>query len=151
MNHDSCRTCNESKPKESIGRRGALRRLGGLLAGLIAAVRMSFAQRRLALSLDKVEKLKTPGGSALLKIEGRQILFVRESEDRVRALDPTCTHKQCTVEYSRSKQRLICPCHGSNYDLGGKVLNGPAEKPLQVYDAALDAANNRIILTVEEP
>jgi Rieske Fe-S protein len=141
----------DSFPKHAFGRRGAIRRVGGLLASTFGAIRLSFAQRRLALNLDKVEKLKTPGGAALLKIEGREVLFVRESEERVRAFNPTCTHKQCTVEYSKDKQRLICPCHGSNYDLGGKVLNGPAEKPLQVYDASLDSANNRIILTVEEP
>ena len=140
-----------SHPQHSIDRRGAIRRFGSLVSALFGAIRISFAQRRLALSLDKVEKLKTPGGSALLKIEGREILFIRESDERVCALNPTCTHKQCTVEYNRDKQRLICPCHGSNFDLAGKVLNGPAERPLQVFDATLDSASNRIILTIGEP
>jgi cytochrome b6-f complex iron-sulfur subunit len=150
MDLERTATDRTANSHQLLGRRGAIGRLGGFLAALFAAIRVSFAQRRLALSLDKVEKLKTPGGAALLKIERREILFVRESEERVCAFNPTCTHKQCTVEYSKDKRRLVCPCHGSNYDLSGKVLNGPAEKPLQVYDAALDSANNRIILTVEE-
>jgi Rieske Fe-S protein len=107
------------------------------------------AQKRLALGLDKVEKLKSPGGSALLKVQGRDLLFIRESEETVRVLDPTCTHKKCTVEYSKEKQRIVCPCHGSNFALDGKVLLGPAEKPLQAFEATLDPQKTRIIFSVE--
>ncbi len=131
-----------------VNRRGALRALGSLAAAL-ATVRLGLSQRRLALGLDKVEKLKTPGGAALLKIQGRELLFIRDSEESIRVLDPTCTHKKCTVEYSRERQRIVCPCHGSNFSLDGSVLHGPAEKPLQVYDAVLDSTNNRVVFSME--
>ena len=116
---------------------------------LVSGARLALAQKKMALGLDKFEKLKSPGGSALLKIQGREYLFIRDSEDSVRVLDPTCTHQKCTVAYNREKQRIVCPCHSSNYDLDGKVLNGPAEKPLQVYEATLDPQKSRIIFSVE--
>lgn len=136
-------------PRRSLDRRGALRRMSVCALGLISGIRAAFAQKKLALGLDKAEKLKSPGGSALLKIQGRELLFIRESEDTVRVLDPTCSHKKCTVEYNREKQRIVCPCHSSNYTLDGKVLNGPAEKPLQVFEATLDPQKTKIIFSVE--
>ena len=44
------------------------------------------------------------------------------------ALSLTCTHLGCTVE--QSKDEFVCPCHGSHFDLNGKLLHGPAAKPL---------------------
>jgi len=136
-------------PRRSIGRRGALQRMGACILGLASGLRVAVPQRRLALDLDKAEKLKYPGGSALLKIQGRDLLFIRESEDVVRVLDPTCTHKKCTVEYNMERKRIICPCHSSNFSLDGKVLNGPAEKPLQAFEANLDPEKTRIIFSLE--
>jgi cytochrome b6-f complex iron-sulfur subunit len=151
----NCGSCSPRQANASqtsrrpTGRRGALQQLAAGLLGLFSAARMALGQKKLAVSLDKAEKLKTAGGSMVLKIQGRDLLFIRESEQSVRVLDAICSHKKCTVEYSKDKQRVVCPCHSSNYALDGKVLNGPAEKPLQSFDAALDAPNGRIIFTVE--
>ncbi|MFN2397777.1 MAG: ubiquinol-cytochrome c reductase iron-sulfur subunit [Gemmatimonadaceae bacterium] len=48
-------------------------------------------------------------------------------------LSPICTHLGCAVEIEG--ERLVCPCHGSTYDRGGKVLVGPAQLPLGRYRA----------------
>jgi cytochrome b6-f complex iron-sulfur subunit len=99
-----------------------------------------------AISLDQVKKLQTIGGSVLLKVEGSPVLFVRESEEKIRGVDPTCTHRKCTVEYNKKRNIFLCPCHGSQYDLEGKVLKGPAPKPLKNLDASLQSG--RIIFTL---
>ena len=44
------------------------------------------------------------------------------------ALSLVCTHLGCTVE--SKTDGFACPCHGSRYDLAGKVIRGPASKPL---------------------
>lgn len=103
--------------------------------------------KKLALGLDKAEKLKQVGGSAILKIKDREILFIRESEEVIRALDPTCTHKKCTVDYNSDQELIVCPCHGSTFDLEGKVLKGPAEKPLTMFEAKL--SGDRIIFEMD--
>ena len=50
------------------------------------------------------------------------------SDNTFSALSLVCTHLGCTVE-SRS-EGFNCPCHGSRFDLQGKLLRGPAAKPL---------------------
>jgi cytochrome b6-f complex iron-sulfur subunit len=45
------------------------------------------------------------------------------------ALSLVCTHLGCTVE--QKDGGFACPCHGSQYDANGKVLKGPAQKPLR--------------------
>lgn len=41
-----------------------------------------------------------------------------------------CTHLGCKIKEVKN-ERLICPCHGSEYDLNGVPLKGPAFKPLK--------------------
>ncbi len=45
------------------------------------------------------------------------------------ALSLVCTHLGCTVE--SKLEGFTCPCHGSRFDPQGKVIRGPAEKPLK--------------------
>jgi cytochrome b6-f complex iron-sulfur subunit len=44
------------------------------------------------------------------------------------ALSLVCPHLGCTVE--SQPEGFACPCHGSRFDLQGKVRRGPAAKPL---------------------
>jgi Rieske Fe-S protein len=136
-------------PRHPENRRSALLRLSSLVTVFFAGIRSSFAQKRLALGLDKAEKLKEVGGFAILKVQDKDILFIRDTEETVRALNPVCSHKKCLVTYISETKRIACPCHGSNYDLDGKVLKGPSEKPLQVYEATLDLPKARVIFTLE--
>ena len=43
-------------------------------------------------------------------------------------LSSRCTHQGCPVDWK--EDRFSCPCHGSAFDQGGNVVNGPATKPL---------------------
>jgi cytochrome b6-f complex iron-sulfur subunit len=42
-----------------------------------------------------------------------------------------CTHLGCHPAFDPKMRILICPCHGSRFDLQGNVLKGPADRPLQ--------------------
>jgi len=127
-------------------RRKFLQIFASLPFAFILKLRNSLAQQRLAIGLDRLEKLENVGGSVLLKIKDQPVLFVRKSDEVIIGVDPTCTHKHCTVEYNQSENIFICPCHGSRYDLEGQVLKGPAEKPLKNLDASL--TSGRIIFTL---
>ena len=41
-----------------------------------------------------------------------------------------CTHLGCTPNWFEAEGRFKCPCHGSNFNVDGDVLAGPAPRPL---------------------
>jgi nitrite reductase/ring-hydroxylating ferredoxin subunit len=47
------------------------------------------------------------------------------------ALLNRCSHLGCPVRFVPLESSFSCPCHGSEYDLGGRVLKGPAIRPLE--------------------
>lgn len=52
-------------------------------------------------------------------------------------LDPmglvnNCTHLGCTFPWNPMDNQFQCPCHGSRYDPEGRVLRGPADRPLKI-------------------
>ena len=132
-----------------IERRGFLKIVGvSSLALLLSSGdrELLAAGKKLAIPLDKAEKLKTVGGWAILKIQDTKILFVRDSESTVAALDSVCTHEKCELGYNQKKNVLDCPCHKSSFDLTGKRLGGPASKDLKTYTATIDLEKNRIVV-----
>jgi cytochrome b6-f complex iron-sulfur subunit len=54
------------------------------------------------------------------------------------AISPRCTHTGCSVEWHKELDVFVCPCHGAKFDPSGKVLRGPAEKPLQSYNVKIE-------------
>src|SRR5690242_4659812 len=65
-------------------------------------------------------------------IDGYPILVVRKTADTYNALSMQCGHMGCPVNKPVGTT-ITCPCHGSRYDLNGKVLNGPTQYPLAEY------------------
>ena len=53
------------------------------------------------------------------------------------ALTSVCTHSQCSDSWSFTNNQFTCTCHNSIFDTAGKVLQGPATQPLQVYTASV--------------
>lgn len=59
----------------------------------------------------------------------------------VRAYSRICTHAGCSVCVFRADQSLlVCPCHHSTFDAsaGGRIVSGPASKPLPELPLAVD-------------
>ena len=52
----------------------------------------------------------------------------RKPDGKVRVLSAICPHLGCTVQWHRSKNEFICPCHGSHYSEQGKLVKGPARR-----------------------
>jgi len=61
-------------------------------------------------------------------------LFVYRDHEGVRAVSAVCTHLGCILE--NTTEGFECPCHGSRYDLEGKVLSGPAPRHLAWYQVS---------------
>lgn len=127
-----------------ISRRTWIRR--GLLAlGLLWLPVRAFA-KSVAIRLEKTPKLQKTNGWMIIKIEDKNVMFIRDGEDSIRAFNPECTHQNCLVGYNPETGHIECSCHKSSYDLEGKVLSGPAPRALTVYPAKL--SEGRIIVTL---
>jgi Rieske Fe-S protein len=76
--------------------------------------------------------------------DGASVLIHHESGGSYEAYSMKCRHKGCNVDPPDAKNVLTCPCHGSQYDLSGKVIQGPAHDNLRAYPTTYDAANKRV-------
>jgi cytochrome b6-f complex iron-sulfur subunit len=64
--------------------------------------------------------------------------LVRLDDGGFLALHRECTHLGCTVPWSPSEGRFVCPCHASTFDIAGRVLAAPAPRPLDLLAVRLE-------------
>lgn len=72
-----------------------------------------------------------PGEAKIVRISGERLGVYRDQEGRLHAVSPVCTHLGCHVSFNGAEKTWDCPCHGSRFDVDGKVLDGPAVKALR--------------------
>ena len=96
------------------------------------------------INLGTTEELQQAG--YLLNKESK-VIIVKDSSDRVIALNPTCTHQGCIVEWSPDSNTLVCPCHNAKYAPNGEVLAAPAPAPLSTYQAKEENGKIMVKLT----
>ncbi len=69
---------------------------------------------------------------------------VKRADHGLVAFGPQCTHLGCAYHWEEGKQEFLCPCHTSLFSIDGKVLSGPALRPLDRYETRVEA--NRLWL-----
>ena len=91
-----------------------------------------------------------PAGSATFLEDQR--LFILHDPEGFRALSAVCTHLRCTTgpftpstAAGRPGMTSRCPCHGSIFAKDGRVLQGPAPRPLDFYRVSL-APDGRLLV-----
>ena len=65
---------------------------------------------------------------------------VKDAANRVTAFGPQCTHLGCAYHWDDAKGEFLCPCHNSLFAVDGKVISGPAPRPLDRYDIRLEGS-----------
>lgn len=63
---------------------------------------------------------------------------VKHADNSVTAFGPQCTHLGCAVHWDDRKSEFLCPCHNSLFAIDGKVVSGPAPRPLDRFDVKID-------------
>jgi glycine/D-amino acid oxidase-like deaminating enzyme/nitrite reductase/ring-hydroxylating ferredoxin subunit len=71
------------------------------------------------------------GEGRIIKHEGHKLAVYRDQSGAVHAVSAICTHQGCQVAFNAVECSWDCPCHGSRFDVDGRVLDGPAMKPLE--------------------
>mgnify|MGYP003344477273 FL=1 len=65
---------------------------------------------------------------------------VRTDENNVVAYSPQCTHLGCAYHWEAGRERFVCPCHDSFFTIDGKVVAGPAARPLDRYPVRVESS-----------
>jgi len=58
------------------------------------------------------------------------VWVIAHSPAEVTVFSPICPHAGCYFNWDSSTDHFECPCHGSVFSIDGKVLGGPAPRPL---------------------
>ena len=106
----------------------------------------------LKLNVATYPALVTVGGSVQLNFSPiyKPLTINRATSTEFVTLDSVCTHAGCTVnKFLLANGYMRCPCHGSRYDVYGRVIGGPADADLTSYKTTFSASSNMI--TVEVP
>jgi Rieske Fe-S protein len=81
------------------------------------------------------------GEAAIVDVEGKKAAAYRDEGGVLHAVSATCTHLGCQVAFNTAERTWDCPCHGSRFDVDGKVVQGPAVRDLRpIGGAASDSA-----------
>jgi cytochrome b6-f complex iron-sulfur subunit len=145
----SCEGCSRRAVLHGIGITaiGTLL-LGGCQAGTSLPTAMSTACGSdicIDLGDSNNATLASVGGAMIVDVASDTVVVIRTGDTAVTVLSDVCTHSGCTMDYNASTKQLDCPCHGSVFSLDGKVVTGPANRPVKVYSATL--ASNTITIT----
>ncbi|AFY84175.1 ubiquinol-cytochrome c reductase iron-sulfur subunit [Oscillatoria acuminata] len=86
-------------------------------------------------AVGTVFELETQGQILNENFQNGAISVTRNPEDSqlLYAVNPTCTHNRCLVDWNAAERKYICPCHGAEYSPDGTVIKGPAEENLPPY------------------
>lgn len=72
-----------------------------------------------------------PGEGKIISHKTHKIAISKTPEGLLKKHAARCTHMGCIVNWNPGEKTWDCPCHGSRFDQDGKVLEGPALKPLE--------------------
>jgi len=87
--------------------------------------------------------------------EARAFIIREEQENgklNLSAISASCTHLGCTVQFTPGlehkgvKVGFSCGCHGSQYDLDGDVVKGPAPKSLSWFHLELAPDDGQLVV-----
>ncbi|MFQ5956186.1 MAG: ubiquinol-cytochrome c reductase iron-sulfur subunit [Candidatus Brocadiales bacterium] len=71
-----------------------------------------------------------PVGKVSTKWMKDQGVWIVRTKEGIYAFLAVCRHLGCIPVWVEEEQLFKCPCHGSNFNLEGDVVAGPAPRPL---------------------
>ena len=69
---------------------------------------------------------------------------VKLPDQQIVAFGPQCTHLGCAYHWEERSSQFLCPCHSSAFSVDGKVISGPAPRPLDRFDTKIE--NGKLLL-----
>lgn len=91
----------------------------------------SIALEKFKIEPENLSKIQKDNG-AIVEIDGENIGIYKDTEGKIYAVKPNCSHLGCLLTWNNLDKTWDCPCHGSRFDYKGKNIYEPAIKDLDV-------------------
>jgi menaquinol-cytochrome c reductase iron-sulfur subunit len=78
----------------------------------------------------------------------KAVWAIKHGDGQVTVFSPMCTHLGCGYRWDGADRQFKCPCHGSVFDVTGRVLGGPAPRPLDRLPSKIE--NGRLLVQYKE-
>lgn len=70
-----------------------------------------------------------------------KVWTVKKSDSDITVFSPICPHLGCRYQWHEGRNLFICPCHHSVFNIDGKVVSGPAPRPLDTLPKKIENDN----------
>jgi len=78
----------------------------------------------------------------------KAVWAVKQTSGEVTVFSPMCTHLGFGYHWDAGGQQFKCPCHDTVFDISGRVVGGPAPRPLDALPSKVD--NGRLLVVFKE-
>ena len=83
-----------------------------------------------------------PGATRVVRFHKEPVMLIHTPSGQFRAFSARCTHLGCVVQFQSSPDpHFECNCHGSQFDINGKNIVGPASRPLPPFRVSVEGAS----------
>lgn len=100
--------------------------LGGCVFGLQYLAPSVLYEASPIVNVGKLEQYPVDS----VTLDPRYGIFVVRLQEGFYALSAVCTHLGCLSVWKPETGTIACPCHGSSFQRDGRVIAGPAPRPL---------------------
>lgn len=90
--------------------------------------------------------INTFKNNSVTVFRGGRFYLVRLDDGGFLALSLRCTHLGCSIEWEDDKNRFICPCHASAFEINGNVQNPPAPSALDYFPVIIQ--NGKVMVDI---
>lgn len=86
-----------------------------------------------------IKKFRTPeknsaqlknGEGDIVRHGGKTVAAYRDESGKLHITKPNCTHLGCRFSFNSELKSWDCPCHGSRFDVDGRLIDNPSIKNL---------------------
>jgi nitrite reductase/ring-hydroxylating ferredoxin subunit len=125
-----------------LSRRRFLKVAGGISIAGLAVIwdQMVSSERELA-AVKRVSLPFNPNSEFTFHPQ----LIIHNGQDGVKVFSSKCSHLGCVIQRAE-EGKLVCPCHGSTFNVEGLPEKGPAVKPLEQLPFMLDQESKQITI-----
>ncbi len=73
------------------------------------------------------------GHGGVVEYDGSKYGVYKDDEGKSYIVKITCPHLGCMLEWNPDEKSWDCPCHGSRFDIFGKLLDNPAQEDIESW------------------